>query len=264
MRGLNVNGFIISETLGSGRAGLLYLARNPSTGQEAIICLSSGGDEGLTAKIFLEEATSLRPTTRELSRAKTSDGRPALLAVVPTEDKTAPLPSVGNTRHANTELLPSRRPNRAPLVVLLLGLLTLGAGLALIVMQRRDAGPSVIVVQSPPTHPPPPAPVPEPAPAVAMPRALEPVPVPDPPPKPIAAPRKPAPVIVCDARWQRAAEVDLANLRRVVAGQNDDGLFMRYEKAEEALMIRMSTLKSPAECAQVNSALDALIAKYSN
>lgn len=258
MRGLNVNGFIISETLGSGRAGLLYLARNPSTGQEAIICLSSGGDEGLTAKIFLEEATSLRPTTRELSRAKTSDGRPALLAVVPAEEKTVPLPAVGKTRHANTELLPSRRPNRAPLLVLLLGLLTLGAGLALIVMQRRDVGPSVIVVQSPPT------PSPEPAPTAATPPVLEPVALPAPPPKPAVAPKKSAPAIVCDTRWQRAAEVDLANVRRVVASHNDDPLFMRYEKDEEALMTRMSTIATPAECAKVNAALDALIAKYGN
>ena len=95
MRGLSVNGFVISETIGSGRAGVLYLARNPSTGQEAIICLSGAGDDGQTAKIFLEEATSLRPTTRELSLAKTSDGRAAMLAVLPrlpSEAKTLPLP----------------------------------------------------------------------------------------------------------------------------------------------------------------------------
>lgn len=265
MRGLNVNGFIISETLGSGRAGLLYLARNPNTGQEAIICLTSGGDDGLTAKVFLEEATSLRPSTRELSRAKTADGRPVMLAVVPSEEKTVPLPAVGtgHTRHADTELLPARRPSKAPVVVFLAGLLMLGAGLALMALQRRDAHTPVIVV-SPPPAPAPTPPAPEPVPR-ASPPPLEPVVLPAPAPKPAPAPRKTAaPAIVCDALWQRAAELDLANLRRVVANHEDDQLFSRYSKAEEAVMMRMQTIGSPAECAQVNAALDALIAKYSN
>lgn len=267
MRGLNVNGFIISETLGSGRAGLLYLARNPGTGQEAIICLTSGGDDGLTAKIFLEEATSLRPTTRELSRTKTSDGRAAMVAVVPSEEKTVPLPvpGAGNTRHANTELLPSRRPNRLPLVVFFAGLLMLGAGLSLVVLQRRDASPAVIVVSQPEPAPvPAPAPTPTPSPIVATPPALEPIVMPEPVPKPVTAPKKSAPTIICDARWQRAAELDLANLRRVVANHEDDRLFIRYSKAEEAVMMRMQTIGSATECAQVNAAIDALLTQYGN
>ena len=88
--------------------------------------------------------------------------------------------------------------------------------------------------------------------------------MPEPAPKPVAAPKKSAPTIICDARWRRAAELDLANLRRVVASHEDDGLFIRYSAAEEAVMIRMQAIGSSAECAQVNAALDALIVKYGN
>lgn len=259
MRGLSVNGFIISETLGSGRAGLLYLARNPSTGQEAIICLPEGGDDGQSAKIFLEEATSLRPTTRELSRAQTSDGRAAMLAVLPrlpSEAKTLPLPGAGNTRFPETELLPSRRPSRVPLVLFVAGLLVLGVGLALVVLQRAQLGAPVVLPSAPPVPLEPALPEAQ----VQTPKALEPVIVPPPAAK-VRAPKKPRPA-VCDVSWRRAAEAELANLKRAVAARNDDGLFRRYEKAEEALMLRMQALGSPTECAQVNAALDALIGKY--
>lgn len=261
MRGLSVNGFVISETIGSGRAGVLYLARNPSTGQEAIICLSGAGDDGQTAKIFLEEATSLRPTTRELSLAKTSDGRAAMLAVLPrlpSEAKTLPLPGAGNTRFPETELLPSRRPSRVPLVLFVGGLLVLGVGVGLVVLQRAQRS-APVALPSPQPAPLEPA---LPAKQVPTPTALEPVIVPPPAAK-VRTPKKPRPA-VCDVTWRRAAEAELANLKRVVAAQNDDGRFRRYEKAEESLMLRMQALGSPTECAQVNAALDALIEKYSD
>jgi len=67
MRGLNVNGFVIVETLGSGRAGWLSLARHPVTVQEAIIRLASQGRQrGLRAG-FLEEASSLLPHACEVA-----------------------------------------------------------------------------------------------------------------------------------------------------------------------------------------------------
>lgn len=262
MRGLSVNGFVISETLGSGRAGVLYLARNPSTGQEAIICLTEGGDDGQTAKVFLEEATSLRPTTRELSRARTSDGRAAMLAVLPrlpSEAKTLPLPGAGNTRFPETELLPSRRPSRLPLVLFIAGLLVLGVGLGLVVLQRARLDAPVVVV---PPQPPVPVEPNIPEPQVATPSALEPVVIPQPASK-RTAPKKPRPA-VCDVSWRRAAESELANLKRAVAARNDDRLFRRYEKAEESVMLRMQAIGSAAECAQVNAALDSLLEKYSD
>lgn len=256
MRGLSVNGFVITETLGSGRAGVLYLARHPDTGQEAIICLTAGGDDGQTAKVFLEEATSLRPATRELSRARTSDGRAAMLAVLPrlpSEAKTLPLPGAGNTRFPETELLPSRRPSRLPAVLLVIGLLVLGVGIGLVVLQRGQGGDAV----TPPSEPAaPPAAVSQ----VAPPGALEPVVLPQPASKAERS-KKPRPA-VCDAAWRRAAEAELISLKRTVAGRNDDRLFRRYEKAEESVMLRMQAMDTPTECAQVNATLDALIEKY--
>jgi len=65
-RGLKVNGFVVVETLGSGRAGLLSLAR-PLAVQEAIIRLASEGRQrGLRAG-FLEEASSLPPHACEVA-----------------------------------------------------------------------------------------------------------------------------------------------------------------------------------------------------
>ncbi|MBL8937043.1 MAG: hypothetical protein JNM69_20970 [Archangium sp.] len=261
MRGLNVNGFIIVETLGSGRAGVLYLARHPDTGQEAIICLTSADADGPSAKVFLEEATSLRPTTRELSRARASDGRAAMLAVLPrlpSEAKTVPLPGAGNTRFPETELLPSRRASRLPLVLFVGGLVVLGAGLGLVVLRQAHRGDAVVS----PSQPPAPVEPPRPEAQVAPPPPLQPVALPQPAPKQ-ATPKKPR-TAVCDVSWRRAAEAELASLKRAVAARNDDRLFRRYEQAEESVMLRMQAIGSAAECAQVNDALDVLIGKYSD
>jgi hypothetical protein len=73
MRGLSINGFIVVETMGSGRFGnLLYLARHPATGQEAIIRLVSEGENGSTMPVFLDEASALLPGSQEVRRAPMS------------------------------------------------------------------------------------------------------------------------------------------------------------------------------------------------
>lgn len=97
MRGLNVNGFVVVETLGSGRAGLLYLARHPVTGQEAIIRLASKGDSGMSAQVFLEEASSLLPHASEVATEYDSDGSPVLMATAPSTAPTGKLPQPPRT-----------------------------------------------------------------------------------------------------------------------------------------------------------------------
>ncbi len=299
MRGLNVNGFVIVETLGSGRSGLLYLARHPTTGQEAIIRLAGNAEDGMTAKVFLEEATSLLPTARDVEPQVASDGSRVLMALggsstteplpQPVTDRLtgseatqqarsspAPIPGSGATQHPHTHRLGDTSLTRsAPLLLVFIGLAALAAAVTvLILVARRPAPVSVPVVVVPPAPPrpvviaPPTEPAPVPQPVVITPPS-EPAPVVQPssaPSRPVVARPAPAPApkktVVCDLRWQRAARTELAALRVEVARRDDDGLFRRYEDDEDRVVLRMLTLPADEECQAVDAALDALLAKY--
>jgi hypothetical protein len=301
MRGLNVNGFVIVETLGSGRSGLLYLARHPTTGQEAIIRLAGNAEDGMTAKVFLEEATSLLPTARDVEPQVASDGSRVLMALggsstAPTEplpqpvtdrlpgseatlqarSPPAPIPGSGATQHPHTHRLGDSSLTRsAPLLLVFIGLAALAAAVTvLILVARRPAPVSVPVVVVPPAPPrpvviaPPTESAPVPQPVVITPPS-EPAPVVQPssaPSRPVVARPAPAPApkktVVCDLRWQRAARTELAALRVEVARRDDDGLFRRYEDDEDRVVLRMLTLPADEECQAVDAALDALLAKY--
>ena len=299
MRGLNVNGFVIVETLGSGRSGLLYLARHPTTGQEAIIRLAGNAEDGMTAKVFLEEATSLLPTARDVEPQVASDGSRVLMALgasstteplpqpvtdrLPGSEATqqarsppAPIPGSGATQHPHTHRLGDSSFTRsAPLLFVFIGLAALAAAVTvLILVARRPAPVSVPVVVVPPAPPrpvviaPPTEPAPVPQPVVITPPS-EPAPVVQPssaPSRPVVARPAPAPApkktVVCDLRWQRAARTELAALRVEVARRDDDGLFRRYEDDEDRVVLRMLTLPADEECQAVDAALDALLAKY--
>ncbi len=276
MRGLNVNGFVIVDTLGSGRSGILYLARHPATGQEAIIRLAGNAEDGMTAKVFLEEAASLLPTARDVEPQVASDGSRVLMALgasstAPTvplpQPATDRLPGRGATQHPDTQRLSDSSLTRsAPLLLVFIGLAALAAAVTVLVLVTRGAPPSptpVIVV--------PPAPPREPV-VIAPPPVVELAPVVEPPSapparapsRPVVARPAPAPkaTAICDLRWQRAANTELSALRIEVARRNDDALFRRYENDEERVVLRMQTLPADEECQAVDAALDALLAKY--
>ncbi|MBM4776943.1 MAG: serine/threonine protein kinase [Archangiaceae bacterium] len=82
--------------------------------------------------------------------------------------------------------------------------------------------------------------------------------------KPVVKPSaKPAiAAIVCDDRWKRASEVELAALSRDVAKKDDDALWVKYQADEERVMKKMLTAQSAAGCAVANEALDQLQRKY--
>ncbi|MDP1917828.1 MAG: hypothetical protein Q8L14_16410 [Myxococcales bacterium] len=273
MRGLNVNGFVIVDTLGSGRSGILYLARHPATGQEAIIRLAGNAEDGMTAKVFLEEAASLLPTARDVEPQVASDGSRVLMAlgassIAPTlplpQPATERLPGHGATQHPHTQRLSDSSLTRsAPLLLVFVGLAALAAAVTVLVLVTRGApspAPVMVVPPAPPREPvviaPPPV---EPAPVVQAPSAPARAPS-----RPAVARPAPAPKsnAICDLRWQRAANTELSTLRIEVARRNDDALFRRYEDDEERVLVRMQTLPADEECQAVDAALDALLAKY--
>ncbi|MDP3236665.1 MAG: hypothetical protein Q8S33_36025 [Myxococcales bacterium] len=277
MRGLNVNGFVIVETLGSGRSGLLYLARHPSTGQEAIIRLAGNAEDGMTAKVFLEEAASLLPTARDVEPQVASDGSRVLMAlgassIAPTlplpQPATDRLSGHGATQHAHTQRLSDSSLTRsAPLLLVFIGLAALAAAVTVLILVTRGATPSPAPVMVVPPAPPR-------VPVVIAPPPVEPALVVQPPSAPARAPSRPvvarpaAPALapkttaICDLRWQRAANTELSALRLEVARRDDDALFRRYEDDEDRVVVRMQTLPIGEECQAVDAALDALLAKY--
>jgi hypothetical protein len=98
MRGVVVKGFVVGELLGSGRSGLLYLARHPQTGRRAIVRFIRD-EERSEVEVFHREAAALLPQTPHLAvepeflRARLDDGRVAhLLAMgaAPPSSSTTP------------------------------------------------------------------------------------------------------------------------------------------------------------------------------
>ncbi|MDP3502760.1 MAG: hypothetical protein Q8S33_20670 [Myxococcales bacterium] len=285
MKGLNVNGFIIVETLGSGRSGLLYLARHPTTGQEAILRLAGNAEDGVTAKVFLEEAASLLPSLRGVEPSVTSDGRSVLMARAdaPTEPlpslpprpeaRTEPLPQPrpgeGRTMHPNTAQLPVPVPGQPrrvlPLAMMFIGLAALGAGVtvAMLALEARptpaprvapSATPSAPPVQPNVAAVPQPSP-PEPAPLPVV--AVKPTPPPRAAakPRPAAAPRREC---IADQQWRKAAQSDLLQHRRFAAQLGPEP-FRRFELAEDAIVESIEALPMDGDCSEVDAEIDRLL-----
>lgn len=79
----------------------------------------------------------------------------------------------------------------------------------------------------------------------------------------VKAQAKPAiAAIVCDDRWKRASELELAALSRDVAKKDDDSLWVKYQSDEERVMKKMLTVQTAASCNAANEALDQLQRKY--
>jgi hypothetical protein len=269
MRGLSVNGFVIVETLGSGRAGNLYLARHPQTGQEAIIRLAQTPEDGLSAKVFLEEATSLLPSATDVEASTASDGSPVLVARPPNPVP----PGAGYTAHASTVKLPERTsPARrfAPLVVLFVGLLALAMGVTLVVLTSQRAAVPAPAVTAPAdltrdvddrsrepaaaqrqSHLPPVAPTPV---VVTQPPV---VPTPDSLKQARPEPGRAAAVVTCtpDERWRRAMQL---NLRELEARANALEP-LEVEREVVRLGAAVEAASTAAECAAVTTRFDALV-----
>lgn len=273
MKGLNVNGFIVVETLGSGRSGLLYLARHPTTGQEAIIRLASSGENELTGQVFLEEASSLLKDARDLTPTVASDGSRVLMAVAKLPDphaaRTQPLAPPerprgdGFSQHAMTAQMaraPRPVPNRVSLVVLFVGLATLAAGVTVLALANRSQ-PAPAVETRPPApatavdvRPPAPpvaatveVPSPAPAPAVVA-------PVIPPKAKVTNAPRA---VRTCtpDDRWRTMMMLNLDELE-AKANAMEPVVVTR-----EVMRIGQATMdaKTPEQCGRVVDDFEAVV-----
>lgn len=268
MRGLSVNGFVIVETLGSGRAGNLYLARHPQTGQEAIIRLAQTPEDGLSAKVFLEEATSLLPSATDLEASTASDGSPVLVARPPVRAA----PGSGHTVHASTERLPQQAPARrfASLIVLFVGLLALAMGVTLVALTSRrapgaappDREVNAEELRQPPVEPPdqPPVVAPTPSAANEPPVGSAPAPLspaPGSPKQARAEPARAARVVTCtpDERWRRAMQL---NLRELEARANAlEPVEVEREVVRLGAAVEAAT--TTTECAAVTARFEALV-----
>ncbi len=269
MRGLNVNGFIVVETLGSGRSGLLYLARHPTTGQEAIIRLASKGENELTGQVFLEEASSLLKDARDLTPTIASDGSRVLMAVAKLPDphaaRTQPLAPPerprgdGFSEHARTAQMtraPRAAPNRVSLVVLFVGLATLAAGVTVLTLAYRSLPPPVAIPAPEVRQPPQPIAVEAPRPVPAPLPPVEPAPVVAPAPAKVAK-ANPRPVRTCepDQRWRDMMMLNLDELE-AKANAMDPVVVSR-----EVMRIGQATVdaKTPEQCGRVVDDFEAVV-----
>ncbi len=285
MHGLSINGFIIVETMGSGRFGNLYLARHPVTGQEAIIRLVSEGENGSTMQVFLDEASSLLPGSHEVRRAPMSDGREALVALPSAPNLRAqtlstgqptPAPGSGRSQYANTQRLERTQSSRAnaSLVVLLVGVACLGAGGAALWLAYRapvalpvapvsaiTARPQEIPVplERPvalPSVTPPPVEVPAVADASAAPMVDSNAPVPAPPTKAPVGKRPANPKIVCEAspEWKKLMMGNLAMLE----AQADALPALALATEAESVGQAVAEARTPKDCARAIAKFESL------
>lgn len=253
MRGLNVNGFIVVETLGSGRAGILYLARHPTTGQEAIIRVASTADNELTAKVFLEEASSLLPAASDVQPTIASDGSRVLMAV-------ERAPGSGFSQHSQTQRIAapsSRRPSRTGLIFFLLGLAALAAAVTLVVLtlQRPPTLTSsltvVPVVVAPvdaggiaTSLPPPPVDAGVLLAEVAVVEAA-----------PAAARAATRSVCTPDERWKKSRQLDLQEIEEKANAIDP----VELARTVQSLGAAVAAAETPGDCTRLSGAIGSLV-----
>lgn len=147
-----IGGYVVKESLGSGRVGLLYLAMHPETGHRAVVRRRLNDAD--SADEFGAEAAqvlSLQALPR-VERRTSRSGAKVLLAII---DETAP--GFGRTEYANTQLLPDlhRRTRLLPLLWLI-PLLALGVALGSWRVMRTESGVEALPAEPSTAEPPPP------------------------------------------------------------------------------------------------------------
>jgi hypothetical protein len=246
MRGLNVNGFIVVETLGSGRAGILYLARHPTTGQEAIIRVASTAENELTAKVFLEEASSLLPAASDVQPTVASDGSRVLMAL-------ERAPGSGFSQHSQTQrIVPAPAPpppGRAGLALAFIGLTALAAAVTLVVLTTRQsttaASPPIVVA----------SPVEPDAGVVAQ---MEPVvvaPVEAPVPQPLARAPMPQPACSPTERWKKTKQLDLQEIEEKANAIEP----VELARTVQTLGAAVAAAKTTDDCARLDRTIGSLV-----
>lgn len=248
MRGLNVNGFIVVETLGSGRAGILYLARHPTTGQEAIIRVASTADNELTAKVFLEEASSLLPAASAVQPTVASDGSRVLMAV-------ERAPGSGFTQHTHTQRIIAAPavPNRSGLVFAFVGLSALAAAVTLVVLTTRR--PAEAAPQPAPPTVTPPLVVAVASPVEADAGIVTPV-VDAPPVVPVAPKARAAPASCTPTeRWKKTRQLDLQEIEEKANAIDP----VELARTVQSLGAAVQAAATPDECTRLNSAIGSLV-----
>jgi len=256
MKGLTINGYLVVEVLGSGQAGILYLARD-AEGREAIVRVARDSEDNVSIRVFQEEAARLLPSVANVITSDALDGRKVLMAT----------PAGGGaTRHAETQRLPPHvevpPPRRASVVLLLasLALVAASAVFFLLSSQERRARASAASSGVTPT-------------SVEVTRFAEPgaselsadaaVPVAaTEPASPAAAHRDTTPRPVArrpdctpDERWKRMMQL---NLREVDARANALSA-LEVEREVMKLGAAVERAASPAECSAVNAQFEALV-----
>lgn len=267
MVGERVGAYLITEALGSGRTGLLFLAVHIETGHRAVI--QRLPNEDVTAAFAADAALALGlPNSPDVEERVTRDGRPVLFAAI---DGGAP--GSGATEHTNTQRLPSSHaasPSRGGwrLVVLAACCLILGAAVggglwALNASAESEA--SVVTTKSLPISPV----------LVVSPVELDAGAGESKPASPARSPeqrieRVPAKlgsaVVVgrgggqCSPtpEWKRHVQADLQELGQLPQVLNDAALYASVEKELERLSLATDRATSPASCAAAQAGLDVL------
>lgn len=258
MKGLVINGFTVVEALGSGQHGVLYLARDASTGREAVIRIARDAEDTLSVRVFVEEARGLLPLAGDVETTTTSDGRKVLIAATRPGPSGAPSPGTGFTEYPVTQRLPriDAPPSRTRVVIPLLAAALVVAGVAAALSLRPP--PTAPVAVAPPP-PPPPAPVAPldagvpPEPAVVSP---EPAPSPVKLPAPRQSPGRPC---VASLAWRGGVEADLQELTELAAllDERVHG-FTPVETAQEAMLVELKALPLDGDCRPLEARLTAL------
>lgn len=258
MVGERVGAYLITEALGSGRTGLLFLAVHIETGHRAVI--QRLPDEDVTAAFAADAVLALGLTASPaVEERATRNGRAVLFAAV---DEGAP--GSGTTDHTNTQRLPSaRRPtssSRWRLVVLGLCCLLLGGAVGGGLWVRYSSSGAAPAVLAPKSA----VPVALAVPAVEFDAgAVESKPASLPGQPVNRASAKPLAVVgtgQCSPtpEWKRHVQADLQELGQHPRVLNDAALYASVEPELERLSIAADRAAGPSSCAAVQAGLDAI------
>ncbi len=236
-----VGGYVVKESLGSGRVGLLYLAVHVDTGHRAVVRRRLS-DSDSADEFGVEAAQALRLTEPPRVERRTSrSGLKVLLAIV---DDAAP--GSGRTEHANTQLLPDVQRNRRqrPRVLFLLPFLLVGVavGAWLVAPGAPPIAPEPAAVSTvEPIPPPPPVVAAEPLEAIAPSVVL------------LKKVTHASPGCEPGTDWKRNARGDLSELMNRAAPYE---ALTQWSSAEyEAIGIAIGAAVTTAECSAIQTRL---------
>jgi hypothetical protein len=274
MIGRVIDGYKVTEIVASTKVGLLYEARHQSSGQRAILRVTTQQGELRMVEIFAAEARAFFDTgASEVVEGQLDDGTRYLLLRAPT-------PGSGRTRHPHTQRLGEpepesverRRPGPSWLTVVALVALALGAGLVTaltlssnVPRDQARAGPPAAVA---PTAPPPsgkgtgvPAATTMTPPSALIPDAgVAPVAIVRvaPPTEPVSGKRQVILQEECDPdeSWKKNRLRDLDDLAALAAERNVIPA-LEMESIERSLSSSIRGAVSRADCMNVQRAIEA-------